>query len=90
MPKSSTRGQSSRVFMVVGDLQDTMLTMCQEHAFFFVFLFLQAPFMNLTIPGRRLVRPCAALLKAEDKPKPDASRLCISASPGPPCPLACR
>ena len=44
----------------------------------------------LTSPGRRLASPSAALLKPGGSPKPDASRLCISASPGPPCPLAWR
>lgn len=47
-------------------------------------------FLNLTSPCRRLANPRAALLKPGAIPKPADNRLFISASPGPPCPLACR
>lgn len=45
-------------------------------------------FNDFTSPSRRLASPGAILLKPGGKPIADESKLCISARPGPPCPLA--
>ena len=52
--------------------------------------FLLLLFTFLTSPGRRLANPSAAVLKPGGSPKPDVSRVCISANPGTPWALVWR